>query len=56
MESSQKGIYHDCPQEDPTRSCKSQMQILHPTNGQKQLNLVIELQRGRKKLRRRATL
>jgi hypothetical protein len=29
---------------------------LHPTNGQKLLTLVVELGKGRKKLRRRTTL
>jgi hypothetical protein len=30
MERSQKGIYHDCPPKDLTRSWKSQMQIFAP--------------------------
>jgi hypothetical protein len=40
LESTQKGICHDCPPKDPTSSwCR----YLHPTNGQKQLNHLVEL-------------
>jgi hypothetical protein len=43
MEHSQKGTCHGCPLKDPTSRWKSQMQIFAPSNGQKQLIPVVEL-------------
>jgi len=44
MESSHKGTYHDCPPKDPTSSWK-RCRYLHPTNGQKLLTPVAELEK-----------
>jgi hypothetical protein len=40
----QKGTYHECPPKDPRVRCR----YVYPTNGQKQLTLVVELGKAEK--------
>jgi hypothetical protein len=54
MEHSQKRTSHDYTLEDPKNSWKSQMQM--QSNVQKLQTPVVEVGKGQKKLRRRATL
>jgi hypothetical protein len=56
MEHSQKGTYHDCSLNEPTRAQRVRCRYLLTTSGQRLLTAMVELGKNWKKLGRRVTL